>query len=177
MNWYIIKTFSKKEIQVKDQILKKVEQEKLQDLIKNVQVPVESIISLSKGKKKEKVRPLYSGYVFIQTTYTQKVIDLLKEVSGYLGFVTVNPSNKTPIPLRPHEVASMIEIEESRSQLPTLDVGYKKGDAVAVESGPLKGYEGILSEILQDKVRGVVQLDIFGRKTPTEVNLADLSPL
>lgn len=177
MKWYIIKTFARKELKVKKEILRVLEEQEQEHLIQDIQVPVEVVTSIANKKKKERERVLYSGYVFIKTTPTQKVIDILREVPGCMGFLSMSKTDGTPVPLPQEEVDRMLEVEKSVNSGHKQIVGFTEGQVVEVATGPFSGYTGILSEIFQEKLKGTVQLRIFGRITPTEVSLVDLKKI
>jgi transcriptional antiterminator NusG len=176
MNWYIVRTFAKKESKVKEEIQKKVLQLGLSDLVEDVYIPTQNVVNLNNKKKKQQTKVMYSGYVFIKTSYNHKVQDMLAEVKDCMGFLTMSKTNRQPVPVNPSEMNQILGYKDS-DKSKTVEVGVKVGDYVQIVSGPLKGYEGMLMEVFEGKLRGTVHLNIFGRITPTDVDIADLEEI
>lgn len=64
--WYVVRAVSGQENKVKDYIEKEIEYLGLQDAIDQVLVPTEKVIQIRNGKKVNKERVYFPGYVMIQ---------------------------------------------------------------------------------------------------------------
>jgi transcriptional antiterminator NusG len=66
MRWYVLRVAANKEMQVRDVLARKVEQEGLADIIGRIEVPTEQIKRIRGGKQTVHRRKLYPGYVFME---------------------------------------------------------------------------------------------------------------
>ena len=81
--WYIIQTYSGFEDSVERDLKKRIETMEMQDYIFNVLIPTETTVEVkADGSKKEKVKKLYPGYIFVEMIVTddqgnEKVMKIL----------------------------------------------------------------------------------------------------
>lgn len=155
--WYVVHTYSGYENKVAATIEKAVENRKLNDLIHEVNVPVENVIEIKDGKRKEIERKVFPGYVLVKMVMTDDSWHVVRNTRGVTGFV--GPASK-PVPLTEEEVLNLgVEKHE-------LTVNYKIGDNVKIIDGALEDFIGVVDEISLDinKIRVIVSM--FGRETP-----------
>lgn len=69
-NWYVVHTYSGYENKVKVDIEKTIENRKLQDEILEVRVPLEDVVEMRNGVKKQVSRKMFPGYVLIHPAYS-----------------------------------------------------------------------------------------------------------
>ncbi|MGN1112708.1 MAG: transcription termination/antitermination protein NusG [Acutalibacteraceae bacterium] len=160
--WYVVHTYSGYENKVASNLEKTVENRGLQDLIREVKVPTETVTEIEDSKAREVERKIYPGYVFIKMVYTDETWYVVRNIRGCTGFV--GPSSE-PIPLTDAEVEKMGV--ESRS----VELAYKVGDSVRVTDGPLEDFVGVVDEIEVDKNIVRVTVSMFGRDTAVELEL------
>lgn len=158
--WYVVHTYSGYENKVKVNLEKIIENRNLQDLIMEVEVPMEEQIEVKDGKRKAVMRKLYPGYVIIKMILTDDSWYIVRNTRGVTGFV--GPSSK-PIPLSDQEVRAM-GVED----IPIV-LDAEVGDNIRVISGPLENFIGIIEEIYPDKQKVKVSVSMFGRDTPVEL--------
>ena len=63
--WYVVHTYSGYENKVKTNIEQTVENRNLQDQILEVSVPMQDVVEIKDGVKKEASKKLFPGYVLI----------------------------------------------------------------------------------------------------------------
>ena len=160
--WYVIHTYSGYENKVASNLRTTVENRNLQDLILEVKVPTETVTEVKDDKTKEVERKLYPGYVFVKMVYTDETWYVVRNIRGCTGFV--GPSSK-PVPLSDAEVVRMGV--ETRS----VEVSYSEGDTVRITEGPLEDFVGVVEELITDKNYVRVTVSMFGRETPVELEL------
>ena len=166
--WYVVHTYSGYENKVKITIEKTVENRGLQDMIQEVLVPMEIVTEIKEEAKEEKERKLFPGYVFVKMIVTDETWYIVRNVRGVTGFVG---ESTDPIPLSDDEVKKL-GIRSTKTE-----VSYSVGDNVNVVDGPLKDLVGIVSELDVDQDRVVVVVSMFGRETPVELSLAQVTAL
>lgn len=166
--WYVIHTYSGYENKVAATIEKAVENRKLHDLIYAVNVPVEKVVEVKDGAKKEIERKIFPGYVLVKMVMTDESWHVVRNTRGVTGFV--GPASK-PVPLSEEEVASLgVEKHE-------LVINYKEGDNVKIIDGALEDFTGIVDEIALDKNKIRVIVSMFGRETPVELEPDQVEPI
>src|SRR5579884_684137 len=114
--------------------------------------------------------PLFPGYVFCRFDAADPY-----RVLNSPGVVHVVSAGKTALPLDAREVEAIQAICRSglRAQpWPFLQVGRR----VIVERGPLKGTEGIVTD-LKNEYRLVVSLTLLQRSVATEINREWIRPV
>ncbi len=160
--WYVVHTYSGYENKVASNLEKTVENRGLQDLIREVKVPTETVTEIEDSKSREVERKIFPGYVFIKMVYTDETWYVVRNIRGCTGFV--GPSSE-PIPLTDEEVARMgVETK-------TVEISYKVGDSVRITDGPLEDFVGIVEEIDAEKNCVRVTVSMFGRDTSAELEL------
>lgn len=158
--WYVVHTYSGYENKVKANIESLVENRKLHDQIKEVIVPLHKVLEEKNGARKEVDKKLFPGYVLIKMHMNDETWYVVRNTRGVTGFV--GPGSK-PVPLTEREIKSMgIDLD-----LFTIDV--EIGDTVTVTDGPFEGSVGVVQEIHDHKRTVIVNLSIFGRETPVEL--------
>lgn len=161
--WYIVHTYSGYENKVASDLLKTVENRDLKDLIQDVFVPTEIVTEVKDNKTREVERKIFPSYVIVKMVMTDESWYVVRNIRGCTGFV--GPSSK-PVPLTDEEV-QRLGIDKRR----VFEVDYKVGDTVVITDGPLKDSSGVVIELDTDNNFVKVEISIFGRKTPTELEL------
>jgi transcriptional antiterminator NusG len=93
---------------------------------------------------------------------------VVRNTRGVTGFV--GPGSK-PVPLSEDEIRAMgIDL-----QIIKIDVSI--GDTVTVTDGPFEGSVGHVKEIHEHKRTVIVNLSIFGRETPVELDFSKMKRL
>ena len=160
--WYVVHTYSGYENTVAASIMKAAENRQMQDLIQEVNIPLETVVEHTDGGDKEVERKVFPGYVLIKMVMTDDTWHLVRNVRGVTGFV--GSANKA-IPLTEEEVLAMgMEKHE-------IVVRYNVGDHVKIVDGPLASFTGVVEEIEPEKNRVSVMVSMFGRETPVELEL------
>ena len=162
--WYVVHTYSGYENAVKTTIEKFVVGRHLEDMIADIQIPLEKATEITDtGAATEVERKVFPGHVLIKMVMTDDTWHLVRNVRGVTGFVG-EASNK-PIPLTEDEVLALgMEKHE-------VVVLYKVGDRVRINDGPLESFTGVVDEIDPEKNKVTVVVSMFGRETPVELEL------
>ena len=159
--WYILHTYSGYETMVQDSLKRLIENNNLQDSIVDVKIPTEKTIEeKANGKKKVVERKLLPCYVFIKMIYSNQLWYLVTNTRGVTGFC--GPQGR-PIPMKEAEIRKM-RLEEV-----VVDADFAVGDRVAVDAGPLEGFDGVITEINDAAQKAKVNIQMFGRNTDVEV--------
>jgi transcriptional antiterminator NusG len=167
--WYVVKVQSGREESIKDAIERRVKIEGLQDFFGQIIIPVERVTEMRRGKRVVKERKLYPGYLMVNVEFNDRILYLFRETSGVGDFVG-GSLTQAPQPMKPHEVERLLG---SQGQLDPKEVTTKprfdRGDKVKVKDGTFAGMEGEVKELLEAKGVVRVELTIFGRPVPVEL--------
>ena len=160
--WYVVHTYSGYENKVASNLEKTVENRGLQDLIREVKVPTETVTEIEDSKSREVERKVFPGYVFIKMVYTDETWYVVRNIRGCTGFV--GPSSE-PIPL------TDAEVERMGVETKSVEISYSVGDSVRITDGPLEDFVGVVEEIDTEKNCVRVTVSMFGRDTAAELEL------
>ena len=160
--WYVVHTYSGYENKVAANIEKTVENRKLYNLIESVRVPVEKVIEIKDNKKKEIERKIFPGYVLVKMIMTDESWYVVRNTRGVTGFV--GPGSK-PVSLTEEEL-NTLGVEKRN-----IYADYEVGQSVKIIDGPLENFIGVVEEISAEKNKIRVNVSMFGRATPVELEL------
>lgn len=159
--WYVVHTYSGYENAVAANILKAAENRRMQDLITEVNIPLETVTEHTDSGEKTVERKTYPGYVFVKMVMTDASWHLVRNVRGATGFVG---SDGKAIPLTEQEILDLgVERHE-------IVAGFSVGDTVKVTDGPLEGFFGNVEDVEPEKNRVRVIVSMFGRETPVDLD-------
>ena len=160
--WYVVHTYSGYENAVSAAIMKAAENRKMTDLIREVNIPMETVTEYTDAGEKTVERKVFPGYVLVKMIMTDDSWHLVRNVRGATGFVG---SDGKAVPLTEQEILNLgVEHQE-------IVVGYTVGDRVKVNDGPLAGFCGVVEELEPEKDRVRVVVSMFGRETPVDLEL------
>src|SRR3990167_8254846 len=163
--WYVIHTYSGYEEQVADQLKQRIESLGMEDKIFKVLVPKEKQIEIKNGRRRTIDKRIFPGYVLVEMIVTDDswyVVRNTPNVTGFIGLgVRPTPMSKEEI----DRIQKRIGVEE-----PKYKIEFKVSDLVKINDGPLKGFEGKVTEIDEDKGKIKVLVSMFGRETPVSLD-------
>ena len=160
--WYVVHTYSGYENAVAAAVMKAAENRRMTDLIKEVNIPMETVTEITDNGEKTVERKVFPGYVLVKMVLTDDSWHLVHNVRGATGFVG---SDGKAIPLTEQEILDLgVEHRE-------VVVGYAVGDSVKVVDGPLTGFIGTVEALDLDKNSVSVVVSMFGRETPVDLEL------
>ena len=167
-NWYVVHTYSGYENKVKANIDKTIENRHLEDQILEVRVPLQDVLELKNGAKKQVQKKMFPGYVLINMVMNDDTWYVVRNTRGVTGFV--GPGSK-PVPLTEAEMKPLgIRSEE-------LVVDFDEGDTVTVTGGVWKDTIGVIQTMNHSKQIVTINVDLFGRETPVEISFAEVKKL
>ncbi|MCD2493379.1 transcription termination/antitermination protein NusG [Lacrimispora sp. NSJ-141] len=167
-NWYVVHTYSGYENKVKVDIEKTIENRNLHDQILEVTVPMQDVVEVKNGMRKQVQKKMFPGYVLINMVMNDDTWYVVRNTRGVTGFV--GPGSK-PVPLTEEEMRPL-GIQSSE-----VIVDFELGDAVTVISGAWEGTVGNIKGINQGKQSVTINVDMFGRETPVELNFTEVKKM
>lgn len=173
MKWYVVNAYSGLENRAKKTLEERIKQYSLEDQFGEILVPVETVIEVKAGVRKESTRKCFPGYMLVQMTLTDETGHLVRNTPKITGFVG---GTKNPPPLNAREVDRMRNVS-SETTTPRSAIEFSEGEEVRVIEGPFTNFNGNIVDVKADKQRVRVAVSIFGRTTPVELDFAQVEKL
>ena len=171
--WYVVHVLSGQEQRVHRRLLRNIEAEEMGDKVFEVLMPTEMVSEIRAGKKSERKRKFYPGYIIVNMHLLNEdnsLVDetwyFMKETDGVIGFAGTKDK---PIPMRQREVDVMLGQIKEREESARPAISFEVGDTVQVADGPFQSQSGVVEEIDEEKGKLLVSVTIFGRSTPVEL--------
>ena len=167
--WYILHTYSAYENKVVDSLHKLIETNNYQDRILRIEVPTVDEVVEKNGKKKVVQHKKFPTYVYIKAILDTELWYLITGISGATSFC--GPEGRAQ-ELTDEEVKRLgfeIIAEED------LDIAV--GDRVKILSGAFNGMMGEVIELNFEKQKVRVNIEMFGRMTPMELDFKDVEKI
>tara|TARA_Y100001970_G_scaffold54992_1_gene69717 strand:+ start:264 stop:788 length:525 start_codon:yes stop_codon:yes gene_type:complete len=166
MNWYIVQAYSGFENKVADTIKDIMSKNSLEGNLGEILVPTQKVIEVKKGKRTQKQKKYFPGYVLVKLDLDKNIYHKIKniqKVSGFLG-----PEGK-PVPVSEKEIKKIMGQIDETEENPSAGITFEVGEKVKVCDGPFASFTGLIEEIDEDKLRLKVSVSIFGRPTPVDL--------
>jgi transcription termination/antitermination protein NusG len=172
-SWYAVHTIAGHENKVRDVLTRRAQVEGVWQLdIYDILIPTERELTTRNGKRVERDKKVFPGYILVQMQMTEETYKLVKSTSGVTGFVQ---SGNKPVPLEEYEVRRIMSNLESSKETPK--VSWNKGENVRVIEGPFSDFAGKIEEVYADREKLKVLINIFGRDTPVELGFTQVEKM
>lgn len=165
-HWYVVHTYSGYENKVKVDIEKTIANRHLEEQILEVSVPMQEVTELKNGQNKQVARKMFPGYVLVKMIMNDDTWYVVRNTRGVTGFV--GPGSK-PVPLSEEEIAALTSQTEAGPV-----VSFEVGDTITVIAGAWKDTVGVVKSINESKQTLTINVEMFGRETPVELDFADV---
>ena len=105
--WYVVRAVSGQENKIKSYIESEVERHGFADYLEDVLVPTEKVVQIRNGKKINKERVYFPGYIMIKANLGGEMIHIIRSITNVIGFLGEKKGGD-PVPLRKAEVNRML---------------------------------------------------------------------
>ncbi len=169
--WYVVRAVSGQENKIKTYIENEISRLGLQDFVEQVLVPTEKVVQIRNGKKINKEKVYFPGYIMIKANLSGEIPHIIKSITNVIGFLGETKGGD-PVPLRQSEVNRMLgKVDELNVEADSnVVIPFTVGETVKVIDGPFNGFDGTIEKINEEKRKLEVMVKIFGRKTPLELS-------
>ena len=159
-----------KRIVIDNIILLKLLLNKMSKFVSQILIPTEKVYQIKNGKKINKERNFFPGYILLEAKLFAELIHLIRNLTGVITFLGATRGGE-PLPLRKQEVNRILgRVDELALEDEEINIPYVVGESVKVIDGPFNGFNAVIEEINEEKRKLQVMVKIFGRKTPLELN-------
>ncbi|HWK66442.1 transcription termination/antitermination protein NusG [Mesorhizobium sp. 1B3] len=168
--WYIVHAYSNFEKKVAEDIENKAKQKGLADQIEQIVVPTEKVVEVRRGRKVDAERKFFPGYVLVRANLSDAVFSLIKntpKVTGFLG-------DSKPVPISDKEAERILHQVQEGVERPKPSVTFEIGEQVRVSDGPFASFNGFVQEVDEERSRLKVEVSIFGRAVPVDLEFGQV---
>ena len=175
--WYVVRAVSGQEAKIKDYIMSEITRFGYDHLVEDILVPTEKVVQIRNGKKINKERTYFPGYIMIKANLSGELPHIIKSVTNVIGFLGETKGGE-PIPMREAEVNRMLgKVDELALTTEHISIPFTIGENIKVIDGPFNGFNGNIEKVNEEKRKLEVMVKIFGRKTPLEISYMQVEKL
>ncbi len=169
-SWYVVKVQSGREESIKEALEKRVKIDGLEEFFGQIHIPIEKVTEMRRGKRVSRERKLFPGYLMVEVEFNDPIVYLFRETTGVGDFVGGTATHKLPTPMSEREIERMLRVKGD-NVAPTVvsRPAFDAGDRIKVKDGTFAGMDGEVKEIMEALGRVKVELTIFGRPVPVEL--------
>jgi transcriptional antiterminator NusG len=168
--WYVVHTSSGHEARVSETLRQRVETMSLEGKVFELLVPTQDRVIIRGGKKANVKEKIFPGYLLVNMIMDDPTWLAVRTTPGVTGFVG---SGNTPTPLSEKEVENIQKFVSTPAK--RFKTRFTSGEAVKITDGPFSDFLGTISEIDEEKGKVKVLVSIFGRETPVELDLLQIT--
>jgi len=169
--WYIVHTYSGQENRAKKALLERARTLGFEEQFDEVLVPEETVVEMVGGKKRTSKRKFFPGYIMVHMDLSDETWHVVKGTPKITGFV----GNATdPPPITDEEVARMTQRIKEGAAKPKPLIHFDEGENVRVITGPFANFQGFIDEVMEDKEKLRVMVQVFGRATPVVLGYSNV---
>jgi len=164
LSWYCVHTRSRHEGVVYQRLVDKQIQAFL---------PKMEVWSKRKDRRKKIQKALFPGYLFVyEMMNPQHGLEILKTP----GVVKILGNEVGPMPVPETQIESIKKLLDGKAAVSPFPY-LKEGQLVRIVDGPLRGCEGFLVKIKEQKEKLVISIDLLQRSVSVEIESASIEPV
>jgi transcription termination/antitermination protein NusG len=160
--WYIVHTYSGYEAKARQSLLERAKTFGHEEDFDEILIPEENVVEVVKGEKRTSKRKFFPGYILVRMNLTDETWHIVKDTPKVTGFVG---GGEQPTPIADEEVARMTQQIKEGAAKPKPKIIFEEGENVRVISGPFANFSGFVDEVLPEKEKVRVMVQVFGRAT------------
>lgn len=169
--WYIVQVLSGYENKVLKSLKERIVNHKLTEAFSEIIIPEETLQSNANGKKRTYKKKVYPGYILLKMNMNNYTWQLVRKTENVKGFIGGTPDK--PLPLSEEEAMMMTNQVADGFKRSKSSLNFSEGDSVKVIEGPFASFVGTI-EAVNEKGKIRVQVSIFGRPTPVELDFSQI---
>ena len=169
--WYIVHTYSGQEARAKQSLIERAAALGHEEAIDEVLIPEENVVEMVAGKKRTSKRKFFPGYILVRMSLNDETWHVVKgtpKITGFVGNATQPPS------ISDDEVARMTQRIKEGAAKPKPLISFEEGENVRVTTGPFASFSGFVDEVMPEKEKLRVLVQVFGRATPVVLDYTNV---
>ena len=168
--WYMVQCATNKEEQAIKNLKFELESNNLQGYVEEISSPRETHYFMRNGKKVQRDKVMFPGYILMKMKLYGELPRVIKQTQ--LISKIAGDSGK-PTALKEHEVNRIFgNVEKSQRE-----IEYLKDEEVSIIDGPFKGFKAVVTSVDKEKDRVRLDVTVFGRATPIELNFGQIDKI
>jgi len=169
--WYVVHVLSGFENRVSKTLKERIINHNLTEMFSEILVPEETVVANVNGKKRSMKKKFFPGYILIKMIMNEQTWHLVKNTDKITGFI--GGTKDKPTPISDAEAAQMTNQMVEGFKRPKNSINISEGDSVKVIEGPFASFVGTV-EAVSEKGKVKVNVSIFGRPTPVELDFSQV---
>jgi transcriptional antiterminator NusG len=169
--WYVVHVLSGFENRVTKTLKERIMNHNMTELFSEILVPEESVVTNVNGKKRTMKKKFFPGYILVKMVMNDRTWHLVKDTDKITGFI--GGTKEKPAPITDEEAASLTNSMAEGFKRTRSVANFSEGDSVKVIEGPFASFVGVVENI-SEKGKVKVQVSIFGRPTPVELEFSQV---
>jgi transcriptional antiterminator NusG len=170
--WYVVSAYSGFEQHVKRSLLERIKLNEMESFFGEIMVPTEEVVEMRAGAKHKSERKFFPGYVLVQMDMNEETWHLVKDVPKVMGFI--GGTSDKPAPISDKEANNILDRVQEGVEKPRPKVLFEPGEVVRIIDGPFNDFNGVVEDVDYDKSRIKVEVSIFGRSTPVDLEFGQV---
>lgn len=179
--WFVLQTLTGQENKVQTSIKARTALEQMGEYIGQCIIPMEKVTETKNGKKRTLNKKVFPGYVLVEMALygegpdpatgkraiMERTWQFLRETPGVIGSWLM----QRPMPLSQAEVDAILSTKPMQAvEKPRPKVTFNVDDTVKINEGAFMGLTGLVSMVDPDKGKLKVEVNVFSRKVPVDVD-------
>lgn len=175
--WFVLRVLNGKERKVKEYLDIEIRRSGWAHIVAQILCPVEKVFKVVGGKKVMREKILYPGYLLLEANTNRLGDDMLHAIKNVTGVIHFLGKDK-PDALRKSEVNKMFgKMDEMADSGINMMEPFIVGETVKIIDGPFNDFNGTIEEINSDKKKLKINVKIFGRSAPVELNFMQVEKI
>ncbi len=170
--WYVVSAYSGFEQHVKRSLMERIKLNEMESSFGEIMVPTEEVVEMRAGAKHKSERKFFPGYVLVQMDMNEDTWHLVKDVPKVMGFI--GGTSDKPAPISDKEANNILDRVQEGVEKPRPKVLFEPGEVVRIIDGPFNDFNGVVEDVDYDKSRIKVEVSIFGRSTPVDLEFGQV---
>ena len=172
--WFVLHALSGRENKVRENIETALRQAETALPVYEVLVPTEKITEFRQNKKAvTRDKKIFPGYVLVRMdlykedgALDEPVWYFIRGIQGVIGFIG---GSDHPQPLSQEEVDYILMQTAEPEEKAKPKIQYEIGEMVRIKDGAFENFEGTVKKIDAERGKLELEVSIFGRSTPVEL--------
>ena len=172
MRWYVVHTYSGFEKHVQRSLSEHIKRAGMEGQFGEILVPTEEVVEMKSGAKRTSERKFFPGYVLVRMEMNDDTWHLVKNVPKVSGFI--GGSGTKPTPITDKEANAILHQVQEGVEKPRPKFTFQPGEMVRIKEGPFADFNGTVEDVNFEKSKLKVNVSIFGRQTPVELDFGQV---
>jgi transcriptional antiterminator NusG len=110
----------------------------------------------------------------MKANLTDQVISLVKNTPRVTGFLGEDRHTQKPTPITEKEAERILHQVQEGVERPKPSITFEIGEQVRVSDGPFASFNGSVQEVDEERARLKVEVSIFGRAVPVDLEFGQV---